>query len=124
MLLKNANIFMHIFHISFILFSGLGWMYANWLNFHLGVQISVLFSWFVLGSIYKPGYCLLTAVHWTIRRNLGYSYHSDSYMVWLLEFLTGKRYGEQKVANATMGIFFTTLFLNGVHQLIKSQTFV
>lgn len=83
-MLEALNIFFFIFHTILILFVLLGWISSRFRKWHLLVIILTALSWFGLGYFYVWGYCFLTDWHWSIRRELGYSIDSSSYIHFLL----------------------------------------
>jgi hypothetical protein len=70
------------------------------------------FSWFVLGIWYGLGYCFCTDWHWTVRRHLGYSDETNSYVQFLTQKLTGINFSPQLVDNVTAAVFFISLILS------------
>ena len=81
--------FFFIFHTSLVLFILLGWLWKRARRINLVVQLLTVFSWFILGIWYGFGYCPCTDWHWQVRAQLGYTDMPPSYLVFLLNHLTG-----------------------------------
>jgi len=97
--------FFLVFHTSLVLFILLGWLWKRFRRINLIVQLLTVFSWFVLGIWYGFGYCPCTDWHWQVRARLGYHDMPASYLVFLINNLTGIR------VNKTLVDVFAVIFL-------------
>jgi Protein of Unknown function (DUF2784) len=106
------NYFFFGFHSLLILFNSLGWLFPKLRKWNLITLLATAFSWFVLGIWYGWGYCLCTDWHWQVRKQLGYSDESDSYVHFLLLKLTGVNFSPLLVDRITVVVFFVSLILS------------
>ena len=106
------NYFFFCFHTLLILFNTFGWIFRKLRRWNLVTLLLTAFSWFVLGIWYGWGYCFCTDWHWTVRRHLGYSDETNSYVQFLTLKLTGINFSPQLVDNITAAVFFTSLILS------------
>jgi hypothetical protein len=88
-MLAVANIFFFIFHTLLILFNVLGWMWRPTRIWSLGTLLLTLFSWTVMGIWKGAGYCICTDWHWQVRAAMGIHDNADSYIVLLVQKLSG-----------------------------------
>lgn len=95
--------FFFVFHSSLILFNILGWIWKKTRKANLIVLSLTAFSWFILGLWYGFGYCPCTQWHWQVRMELGHYDMPASYLVFLINSLTG-----WDVNKATVDIFAVT----------------
>jgi len=70
------------------------------------------FSWFVLGIHFGWGYCFCTGWHWMVRRKLGYTDMSDSYIHFLILKLTGINFSITFINIVTASVFFVSLIMS------------
>lgn len=103
------NVFFFVFHTLFTLFNITGWMFHKTRRLNLITLLLTAFSWFVLGIWFGWGYCFCTDWHWKVREHLGYDDQRRSYIHFLLLKLTGIRFDETLVDNATLVIFLISL---------------
>lgn len=88
-MLAIANVFFFVFHTALILFNVFGWIPATTRRWNLITLLLTLFSWTVLGIWKGAGYCLCTDWHWQIRRAMGIKENADSYIVLLVQKISG-----------------------------------
>lgn len=88
-MLAVANIFFFVFHTALILFNVLGWIWRGTRKWNLLTLALTFVSWCVMGLWKGMGYCICTDWHWQIRRAMGLHDHADSYLVLLVQKLTG-----------------------------------
>ncbi len=81
--------FFWVFHTVLVGFNLFGWIPRRTRRWNLATLALTAFSWFVLGIWYGWGYCLCTDWHWQVRRHLGYTDDSPTYIHLLLWKLTG-----------------------------------
>ena len=99
------NKFFFVFHTVLIMFILFGWIWKKVRRINLAVQLLTLFSWFFLGIWLGFGYCPCTDWHWQVRARLGYLDMPDSYLVFLINSITGVN------AHKTLVDVFAVLFL-------------
>jgi Protein of Unknown function (DUF2784) len=121
------NIFFFVFHTAFTLFNLVGWLFRKTRKFHLVTLILTACSWFVLGIWYGWGYCVCTDWHWAVRRKLGYTDQSRSYIHFLIQKLTGINANLSLVENFTLVLFLVCFALSTWlnikdHQHVKGTT--
>lgn len=88
-MLAIANILFFVFHTVLILFNVLGWIWERTRKWNLLTLGLTLFSWCVMGIWKGAGYCICTDWHWQIRRAMGIRDNADSYLVLLVQKLSG-----------------------------------
>ena len=64
LLLKVGDVAMHMIHSGLIAFTVFGVYFDSTRPIHLISSAAIAFSWYGLGRIKGPGYCLLTDIHW------------------------------------------------------------
>jgi hypothetical protein len=89
MLLPALNITFFVFHTVLILFNVLGWAWARTRRWNLVTLLATAFSWGVMGIWKGFGYCLITDWHWRVREAMGIRETSSSYLVLLVQTLSG-----------------------------------
>lgn len=70
---KIADVSLDILHTLLLFFISWGWVFNKTRKAHIVGFCLVIFSWIGLGFWRGWGYCLLTDVHWTIKKHLGQS---------------------------------------------------
>ncbi len=106
------NIFFFVFHTVWTLFNMVGWMFRITRKWNLLTLLLTALSWFVLGIWYGWGYCLCTDWHWQVRRNLGYTDESDSYIHFLILKMTGINMDPELVNNVTLIVFVVSVIMS------------
>jgi len=106
------NYFFFAFHTALIFFNTFGWIFHKTRKWNLITLLLTAFSWFVLGIWYGWGYCFCTDWHWQVRERLGYHDTSNSYILFLVQKLTGVNFSSRLVDAVTAIIFFTSLALS------------
>ena len=114
---RLADIFFYIFHFILVIFIIFGWIWNKTRKAHLIVVAATVMSWFGLGYFYGWGYCFLTDWHWEIKRKLGQSIQTNSYIHFLIESSTGINLPERLVDQATFIIFLLIVVLVVVLQI-------
>lgn len=84
-----ANIAFFAFHTCLILFNVLGWIWQRTRRWNLGTLLATFVSWFVLGMWKGVGYCICTDWHFQVREAMGIHDRADSYLVLLIQKLSG-----------------------------------
>ena len=117
LLYKIADLFFFVFHVAPIIFNLFGWIPASTRKWNLSTLGATAFWWFILGIFHGFGYCFLTDWHWQVRRQLGYSTDSNSYIHFLLAELTGISIREGVVDAFTVILFFAAFVISVVVNL-------
>ena len=106
------NIFFFVFHTLFTLFNMVGWAFPKTRKLHLITLSLTAFSWFILGIWYGWGFCFCTQWHWEVRRKLGFTDESNSYIHFLILKVTGINLPETLVETTTIIIFLLAIALS------------
>lgn len=104
--------FFIIFHTVLILFNLFGWIFKITRKWNLILLLLTVFSWFVLGYFYGWGYCFCTDWHWDVRHKLGYIDMPNSYVKFLLDFITGLDWNAKLVDILTICFLMISLLLS------------
>lgn len=88
-MLAVLNIAFFVLHTALILFNVLGWIDRRTRPWNLATLLLTLFSWTVMGLWHGVGYCVLTDLHWRVRAAMGIHESADSYLVLIVQTLTG-----------------------------------
>jgi len=108
-MLAAANIILFIFHTALILFNVFGWMCAKTRRWNLVTLLLTLFSWGVMGIWKGAGYCVCTDIHWRVREAMGMHEHADSYLVLLVQKISGWDPPVQLVNMVALVVFVVSL---------------
>ncbi len=84
-LLALADRLLETLHWVLILFCAIGWILPQTRMAHLGLVVLIAFSWFGLGLFRGLGFCVLTDLQWKVKRLLGQSPGSRSFVINELE---------------------------------------
>jgi hypothetical protein len=110
------NSFFFVFHSGIVLFILTGWIWRKTRRIHLILLILTAFSWFVLGIWYGFGYCPCTDWHWQVRAKLGHWDMPSSYLVFLIQKITGLEIAQPVMDVVAVSVllicFALSLFLN------------
>jgi len=87
--LQALNVAFFIFHTGLIVFNLVAWAFPKTRRWQLYTLAATALSWFVMGFWRGIGYCLCTDWHFRVRRELGYSDDSPTYVHLLIKSLTG-----------------------------------
>ena len=79
----------HIIHLLVIGYCMIGWVFEEMRMLNFWLLLTVAFSWFGLGKFFGFGYCLLTDLHWKIKKARGEWPLPDSYIKYILDKITG-----------------------------------
>jgi hypothetical protein len=109
---QALNFFFFAFHTLFTLFNIIGWAFRRTRKLHLVTISLTAFSWFVLGIWYGWGFCFCTEWHYAVRRRLGYTDQTRSYIHFLILKLTGYNANMRLMEQATLWVFIGALLLN------------
>ena len=91
MLYFFLNALFHFFHVMLITFVMFGWLFPPLLEAHLTLIFLTLGSWFILGHWLGAGYCPITDWHWKIKDALGEGRPKGTYILLVLEKITGRK---------------------------------
>lgn len=106
---RALNLLFHGLHLFVILFCLIGWIFEPLRQLHLLLVIAVAFSWFVLGYFFGFGYCLLTDLHWKLKKRTGRQPATDSYVKYMADKLTGFDCNPVLIERVTSLLFFVSL---------------
>jgi hypothetical protein len=106
------NVFFFVFHTLFTLFNMVGWAIPKTRKLHLITLSLTAFSWFILGIWYGWGFCFCTQWHWEVRRKLGFTDESNSYIHFLILKVTGINLSEDLVEKGTLIVFLICIALS------------
>jgi hypothetical protein len=110
--MRCANAALHGTHLVIILFTTLGWLVPAWRPAQLVLCALILLSWFGFGiPSGKPGMCLVTELQKKLWCRMGIE-DRDSYMVYLLEQITGKRPDPTRTEVATQATFYASAVIS------------
>lgn len=104
--------FFIIFHTVLILFNLFGWIFKITRKWNLILLLLTVLSWVVLGYFYGWGYCFCTDWHWDVRHKLGYIDMPNSYVKFLLDFITGLDWNAKLVDILTICFLMISLLLS------------
>ncbi len=85
--LQAADVAFHVLHSAVILFCVTGWILPATRGWHLVLVSLIALSWFGIGLFRGFGYCLLTDLHWRVKRALGQTDLPESYVKYALDRL-------------------------------------
>ena len=85
--LQAADVSFHVLHAAVILFCVTGWAIPAARGWHLALVALIALSWFGIGIWRGFGYCLLTDLHWRLKRALGQTELPESYVKYALDRL-------------------------------------
>ncbi len=105
-----ASYFFYIFHTLLILFNLFGWLYARTKRLNLISLLATFVSWILLGFWKGWGYCFLTDWHYQVLRALGERELPSSYIVFLIEKITGRSLEVELVDLLTVSLAIFALF--------------
>ncbi|MBC9797928.1 DUF2784 domain-containing protein [Sinomicrobium weinanense] len=108
-MLYPAHYFFLVFHTALVLFNLFGWLVPRWRKWHLFSLLITLFSWVILGFWKGFGYCFLTDWHYRVLFQMGYDKLPESYISFLISYITGWIPDEGLVN--TLTLIFTVLAL-------------
>ena len=119
--------FLIYFHAGVTLFGCLGWIHKKTRKLNLILLVITMFSWVVLGIWYGWGYCVLTDIHWNIRRELGLYDTPRSYIKFLVDEISGLDFNAALVDIVTVIWFCIALIasiLLNIYDFRKSRTII
>ena len=104
-MLALGNIFFFVFHTLLIFFNVFGWLWKPTRKWNLLTLLLTAFSWGVMGIWKGAGYCICTDLHWQIRQAMGIRDNADSYLVLLVQKLSGWNPPIALVNNVALTVF-------------------
>lgn len=92
-MLHILDTFFTVFHTLFVLFVLFGWAHRYSRKAHITALLLTFLAWMLLG-LYKGviGYCPLTDWHWDVKRALGESGMSGSFVGYMIENYIGLKF--------------------------------
>jgi hypothetical protein len=112
--LQILDFIFHILHIFIILFFLIGWVFPITRFAHFILAILMLISWYGLGIIYGYGYCLITDIQWKIKKVLGQQPHTEYYIKYLMDKITGLDTNPNKINKLTIYTYFAILIISTI----------
>jgi hypothetical protein len=85
-MLNQLDLFFTLFHSAFVIFVLIGWISKTTRKAHALALLLTFTAWMLLG-LYKGviGYCPLTDWHWDVKRALGETGMSSSFIGYMIE---------------------------------------
>ena len=104
-----SNIFLHIVHISLILLVFMGWWFYETRLISLILIAGTFISWYGLKPFFakgsKYGYCVITDLHWAVRRRMNLPTPDSGYMKYLSDRLLGDNIESDLIEKITLLLF-------------------
>jgi hypothetical protein len=100
------NLALHGVHLVVVGVNLFGWLFAATLRANVVVLGLTLLSWFGLGWRFGVGYCLVTDLHWRLKRWVGERPHTDSWVKYALDAVSGRDLDAAAVERLTFALFF------------------
>jgi hypothetical protein len=110
--LLMADRLLYLLHLWVMLFCLFGWMFPATRMANLVLNGLVAVSWFGLGILNGYGYCLITDVQWKIKKRLGETPRSDSFVKYFFDQITRRDLNIQTVNRATQVSFYVSALLS------------
>jgi len=103
-MLHLLDIFFTVFHSAFIAFVLFGWIFPKTRKAHITALLLTFLAWMLLG-LYKGniGYCPLTDWHWQVKRSLGETNMSVSFVGYMIEHYLGLNFSRNFYDIVTAG---------------------
>lgn len=111
-MLVALDIALSVLHLAIIGFNLFGWIPKRTRKAHLVLAGLTLASWGILGIWFGIGYCPVTDWQWQVKTQLGTRNLPPSYITWLAEKLSGRRFPDDVVNIATLSTFATAILLS------------
>ena len=112
LLFHGLNYFFHFLHLSMMSFVLTGWMFPSLRFIHYLLLILILASWLGLGIKYGFGYCLITDVHWKVKEKLDQRPHTEYYVKYVCDKITGWNFNPRVIDGITTYSFFLVLAIS------------
>lgn len=106
------SLLFHMLHSSIVLFNLTGWIFSATRPYHIILSLFILFSWYILGLFYYPGYCLFTDHHFRLLRKMGVDPDCNSYIKYTLECITPFRFNEDFLNTLITRLFFCFIIVS------------
>ncbi len=111
--LYALNGFFHGIHLFIIGLSATAWIFDVTRIFHLLLQLSIFFSWFVIGKFKNElGFCLITDIQWRIMDKLNIKPLTTSYIKYLADVVVENHFTQMECEKFTFYTFFVTTALS------------
>ena len=117
-MLQFLDAFLTIFHSAFVLFVLFGWAHPKTQKAHVTALLLTFLAWMLLG-LYRGviGYCPLTDWHWDVKRALGETGMSGSFVGYMIEHYLGLSFSRSFYDAITAGgLIFGSLMSFLVHR--------
>ena len=101
-MLTFLDILLTVTHTVLVVFVLTGWAFDKTRNIHFWSVAIILFAWLVIGWwVGTIGYCPLTDLHWDIRRAMGETPVSGSFIKYMLDGIFHQDFDRQSVDRLT-----------------------
>lgn len=121
MILRVANVVLHALHVAVIVFSCVGWIWAETRPLHLALAAGIAVSWFVVGPLTgEVGFCVVTGAQHAVWRRLDPAAPRPGYVRFLVERLTGRAVDSRAVAGWTQGVYYATTGLSITLSVVRA----
>ncbi|MFY0606686.1 MAG: DUF2784 domain-containing protein [Cyclobacteriaceae bacterium] len=92
-MLHSLDTFFTLFHSAFVLFVLFGWAHPKTQKAHITSLLLTITAWLLIGLyVGTIGYCPLTDWHWDIKRALGETGMSSSFIGYMIEQYLGLKF--------------------------------
>ena len=120
-----ADYFLAVFHVGLTLFNLIGWASVTTRRIHMVTLLLTLCSWLLMGIWKGMGYCLVTDVHWEIKRRLGQHVYTGSCIKYYLDMWTGADFTIATVNVATtiamVALVVITVYMNFIRPKLTAS---
>ncbi|WP_141733027.1 DUF2784 family protein [Oligoflexus tunisiensis] len=113
-LLDHLLMLVHLLVIGINVF---GWMWARTRRLHRWTLLLTTLSWLGLGAFYGWGYCFLTDLHWSVKRELGERVLPHSFIQYVLHNKLGFNFPDAWVNNAAALVFLLLVLITAGQML-------
>lgn len=113
-MLRLLNIVFHLIHLTIIFIFLFGLFFEKFRPLHFILSISILISWAGLGIIFGFGYCLLTDLHWKVKKKLNQNPGTELYIKYVIDKLTGRDISQDLINILTNCIFFCIFIISAI----------
>lgn len=124
-MLRLLDLLLTLLHLGIIGFNLAGWILPRTRRAHLVLVAVTTASWLILGIWYGIGYCPLTDWQWRIKEQLGARNLPPSYVTWLAEALSGRRFPDALVNTCTAVSFgaaaLLSVYFNFLHGRLRRR---
>ena len=105
-MLAALDWFLTVLHVAIVLAFALLWIPRSTWRWHGRLVAVVAFSWLVIG-LFKGaiGYCVLTDLHWRVKRARGATHLPGSFLKYVADYVTGRDVSPALINVAAAAVF-------------------